>query len=70
MESHYATLKPYGYARDYYTEIVSKIELFTIAAQLNALITAYEKTERTDLSNDYLSLKMHWRDCILSIVRL
>ncbi|HQZ73716.1 MAG TPA: S46 family peptidase [Chitinophagaceae bacterium] len=43
MESHYATLKPYGYARDYFTEIVSKIELFTIAAQLNALITAYEK---------------------------
>ena len=43
MESHYSALKPYGYARDYYTEIVSKIELFTIAAQLNALITAYEK---------------------------
>lgn len=43
LEVLYAELKPYGYARDYYTEIVSKIELFTIAAQLNALITAYEK---------------------------
>lgn len=43
LEALYKELKPYGYARDYYTEIVSKIELFTIAAQLNALITAYEK---------------------------
>lgn len=43
LEVLYAELKPYGYARDYYTEIVSKIELFTIAAQLNALITAYER---------------------------
>lgn len=43
LEILYAELKPYGYARDYYTEIISKIELFTIAAQLNALITAYEK---------------------------
>lgn len=43
LELLYAELKPYGYARDYYTEIVSKVELFTIAAQLNALITAYEK---------------------------
>lgn len=43
LEILYAELKPYGYARDYYTEIISKIELFTIAAQLNTLITAYEK---------------------------
>ncbi len=43
LETLYTELRPYGYARDYYTEIVSKIELFTIAAQLNALITAYER---------------------------
>jgi hypothetical protein len=39
----YAQLKPFGYARDYYSEIISKVELFTIAAQLNSLVTAYEK---------------------------
>lgn len=39
----YAEIKPLGYARDYYTEIISKIELFTIAAQLNSLVTTYEK---------------------------
>jgi Peptidase S46 len=39
----YNNIKPYGLARDYYQEIVSKIEIFTIAAQLNTLANAYEK---------------------------
>lgn len=39
----YAELKPYGYARDYYTEIASKIELLTIAGWINSLRMAYEK---------------------------
>ena len=39
----YATMESFGLARDYFTEIVSKIELFTVAAQMNTLITAYEK---------------------------
>lgn len=43
FETLYNELKPYGYARDYYTETTGKIELLTIAAQLNALISAYEK---------------------------
>ncbi|MFN8290222.1 MAG: S46 family peptidase [Chitinophagaceae bacterium] len=43
LEDLYEEIKPYGLARDYYTEIISKIELFTIAAQLNSLVTAYEK---------------------------
>ena len=48
LESAYAEIKPYGLARDYFTEIVSKIELFTIAAQLNSLIVAYERTGEND----------------------
>ena len=43
LEAAYAEIKSPGYARDYYNEIFSKIELFTIAAQFNSLITAYEK---------------------------
>lgn len=43
ISSAYAELRPYGFARDYFNEIISKIELFTIAAQLNSLVTAYEK---------------------------
>jgi len=43
LQAAYTELKPYGLARDYYLEISSKIELFTIAAQLNSLLKAYEK---------------------------
>ncbi len=39
----YDEIKPYGLARDYYNEIISKVELFTIVAQLNSLVAAYDK---------------------------
>ncbi|MEJ7611433.1 MAG: S46 family peptidase [Ferruginibacter sp.] len=60
LDSVYTALKPYGLARDYYSEIVSKIELFTIAAQLNSLLTTYEKNPKTGFDeklkqvNDFL----------------
>lgn len=43
LGKEYRDFESYGLARDYYTEIISKIELFTIASQLNALAAAYEK---------------------------
>jgi len=43
LKKAYGELKEFGLARDYYTEIVGRIELFTIAAQLNSLITAFER---------------------------
>ncbi|MEO7445530.1 MAG: S46 family peptidase [Ferruginibacter sp.] len=43
LEAMYKTYQPYGLARDYYSEITSKIELFTIANQLNSLVAAYDK---------------------------
>lgn len=43
LEDAYAELKPLGLARDYFLEITSKIELFTVASQLNALVRAYER---------------------------
>ncbi|MFZ1264262.1 MAG: S46 family peptidase, partial [Chitinophagaceae bacterium] len=43
LEKAYAEIQPYGYARDYYLEIVSKIELFSIANAINSLKAAYEK---------------------------
>lgn len=42
LEQAYSRFKDYGRARDYYTEIMSKIELFTIASQLHSLAAAYE----------------------------
>jgi hypothetical protein len=43
LDAAYKELAPYGYARDYYSEILSKIELFTVTGQMNSLINAYEK---------------------------
>lgn len=43
LNEAYAELKPYGRARDYYTEIVSRIELFSVAGQLNSLVNAMER---------------------------
>ena len=43
LNSAYAEIKPLGYARDYFLEIVSKIELFTMAGQLSSLINEYDK---------------------------
>ena len=43
LNEAYKELQPYGLARDYFNEIISKIELFTAASQLNALAAAYEK---------------------------
>ncbi len=43
LGSAYKELRPYGFARDYFNEIVSKVELFTVMAQLNSLAVAYNK---------------------------
>lgn len=42
-----SSIMPYALAKDYYTEIIQKVELFTIASQLNSLISAYNKDEKT-----------------------
>lgn len=40
-------LSPIAFARDHYTEIIPRIELLTVAAQLNSLVTAFAKDEAT-----------------------
>jgi Peptidase S46 len=45
LKAAYAELEPYGYARDYYSEIAPRIELISIAATMNSLVTAYSKDE-------------------------
>ena len=42
LNNAYAEIKPYGYARDYFNEIVSKIELLTVAGQLSSLVNAFD----------------------------
>jgi hypothetical protein len=45
LKQAYADIQPYAYARDYYNEIISKIELFGIAANANSVLTAFNKDE-------------------------
>ena len=61
LNGAYAEIKPYGYARDYFNEIVSKIELFTVAGQLSSLVNAFDQggeaayTKRKKEVQDFLS---------------
>ena len=43
LKQAYADIEPYAYARDYYSEIVSRIELLGFAGRLNSLVNAFEK---------------------------
>jgi hypothetical protein len=43
LESAYTEIRTPGLARDYFTEIIGRVELFSITGQLNTLVTAYEK---------------------------
>ena len=43
LNTAYADFKDLGYARDYYNEVIGRIELFAIAAQLNNLVALKEK---------------------------
>src|SRR5205085_750505 len=45
LSDAYAGFEPYTYSRDYFNEIGSKIELMSIAATLNTLVTALNKDE-------------------------
>ena len=42
-----------GIGRDHYNEIIGRIELFTIAAQLNTLVAAYEKDGETGYKQQF-----------------
>ena len=47
LKHAYNDIESYGYARDYFNEIVPKVELWGIAGDMNSLITAYAKDEAT-----------------------
>lgn len=47
LNKAYDEFEPYSRARDYYTEIMPRIEIFSIAAALNNVVTAWEKDAST-----------------------
>jgi hypothetical protein len=57
LQADYDELKPYGLARDYYLEINSKIELFTVARRINALRNIKNNGSKYDYSDGLTKLK-------------
>lgn len=53
LDAAYAELKPYGLARDYFNEIMSKIEMFSIANRLNSLVGAFEDNGEAGGGKDF-----------------
>lgn len=47
LKQAYTDIEPYSYARDYYTEIIPRVELWGIAGDMNSLVAAYAKDEAT-----------------------
>ena len=47
IKQAYADIEPYAYARDYYNEIIPRVELWGVAADMNTLVTASLKGEDT-----------------------
>lgn len=47
LSDTYAAFRPLGYARDHYTEIIPRIELFTIAGHFKTVLAALQKDEKT-----------------------
>jgi hypothetical protein len=45
LKKAYADIEPYAYARDYYNEIIPRVELWGIAGDMNSLVTASLKGE-------------------------
>ena len=45
LKQAYTDIEPYVYARDYYNEIIPKVEIWGVAADMNSLITASSKDE-------------------------
>ncbi len=47
LEAAYAELEPLGYGRDMYMETMARIELFSVAGQMNSLVNALENNGGT-----------------------
>jgi Peptidase S46 len=57
LNSVYSEFKRYSFARDYQAEVIPKIEIFTIASQLNRLVNAKEKNGEQGFADTLQSVK-------------
>lgn len=68
LNNSYKQIEPLGLTRDYYLEITSKIELFTIINKLRALRSATAKpTYATDLATQQEQIKALFKDLSIAV---
>lgn len=62
LNSAYIEFKDLGYARDYYNEVIGRIELFALAAQLNNLNSLLEKNGEKGFTDGLPAIKEKLQD--------
>ena len=62
LEAAYEAFKPYSFARDYQSEVIGRIEIFTIMAQVNVLNNALEKNGEKGLTDALPAIKERLQD--------
>lgn len=55
LKKAYTDIEPYGYARDYYNEIIPRVELWGIAADMNSLVAAKDEAAYTKRKTEVLA---------------
>lgn len=62
LNAAYAEFKPYSFARDYQSEVIGRIELFTLAATINSLKNALEKNGEKGMNDALPAIKERLQD--------
>jgi len=62
LQKKYEEIEVYGKHRDYYSEIISRIEVFVVASQLNNLISAREKNGEAGFSRSLPQVQARLED--------
>jgi hypothetical protein len=58
LNKAYAEYRPYSYARDYYNEVIGRIEIFSIANELNSIIQAQDRNGEKGFNEALAEVKL------------
>ncbi len=62
LNAAHAEFKPYSFARDYQSEVIGRVEIFTLAATINALKNALEKNGEKGMNEALPGIKERLQD--------
>jgi hypothetical protein len=62
LDAAYSKYKNLGYSRDYYTEVINRIEIFTVATELNKLNTALHNNGEKGLNETLPAVREKLQD--------